>query len=423
MFIPTKNLKGVLSKLKETGFVHIFGSSVINQIAGFLSGIILIRVISKVEYGVYTYTSNIASFFLLLSGLGMVSAVLQICSEKNNETYTLDIYKYGFRTGMFINLLLSMVVFLFSVTVPLPMKGANRLLSLMSIFPLFILFFEFIQVYFRYNKYNKEYSYFSSLNTILVLICSVLGAVLWSTSGLIIFRYIGYAISIMIGALLIKFPILEVIKKSKIEKAFKQDLLQLGLISMANNASAHLIYILDIFILGLIIPDESVIASYKVATMIPNALFFIPNSLMIYLYPYFAQHNADKVWVKGKYLLVTQYFGIFNLLISSILILFAPIIIKIVFGAQYLDAVTPFRILSLGYLISATFRKIVGNLLVTQRKLKFNFWLGLLEGLLNIIGNLLLIPYLGSIGAAVSSLMVVTASSIIGVIYFRKIVF
>lgn len=423
MVIPFKNLKNILSKLKETGFIHIFGSSVINQVAGFLSGIILIRVISKVEYGVYTYTSNIASFFLLLSGLGMTSAVLQICSEKNDEQYALNMYKYGFRTGMLINLLLSVLVFLFSITIPLPMEGANRLLTLMSIFPIFFILFEFIQVYFRYNKYNKEYSYFSSLNTITVLIFSVFGAVIWSTSGLIIFRYIGFAISIIIGAFLIKFPILEVLKKPNVAIASKHDLLKLGLISMANNASAHLIYILDIFILGLIIPNESVIASYKVATIIPNALFFIPGSLMIYLYPYFAQHNADKVWVKEKYLQVLKYFGMFNLMISSILIFFAPLIIKIVFGAQYLDAVIPFRILSLGYLISATFRKIVGNLLVTQRKLKFNFWLGILEGILNIIGNLLLIPYLGSVGAAVSSLMVVTVSSIIGVIYFRKVVF
>ena len=422
MFTLGEKFKDILYKLKETGFVHIFGSSVINQIVGFLSGIILIRVISKAEYGVYTYTSNIASFFLLLSGLGLTSAVLQVCSEKNNETHALNVYKYGFRTGMLINSLLSIFVFFFSITVPLPMEGANRLLSLLSIFPLFFIFFEFIQLYFRYNKYNKEYSYFSTLNTIIVLIFSVFGAVLWSTSGLIVCRYIGYAISIIIGAFFLKYPILKVLKRPNIEKASKHDLRKLGLISMANNASAHLIFILDIFILGLILPDESIIASYKVATIIPNALFFIPNSLMIYLYPYFAQHNTDKAWVKEKYLLVLKYFGIFNLVISSILILFAPIIIKIVFGVQYLDAVIPFRILSLGYLVSATFRKIVGNLLVTQRKLKFNFWLGLLEGMINIIGNLLLIPYLGSIGAAVSSLMVVTVSSLIGAVYFWKVI-
>lgn len=417
------NLNTIINKLKETGFMHIFGSSIINQMVSFLSGIILVRIISKVDYGIYSYTNNIMAFFLLFSGFGIVSGVLQICSEQqNNPNLALKIYKFGFRIGFFVNILLSLIIFVFSVFVELPIRGANELLSIMSILPLFTIFYELIQIYFRYNRFNKKYSYFASTNTIIILIFSIIGAVLWSVRGLIVFRYFGYIVSIIIGVLILRFPFRKIYKRENSTEVNKSDLYKLSFISMANNATGHLIYILDIFIIGLIIPNETIIASYKVATIIPNALVFIPGSLMVYLYPYFAQHNGDKQWVKEKFHLILKYFGLFNLLISTVLIIFAPIIISLIFGEQYLDAVLPFRLLSLGYLISSTFRKVVGNLLVTQRRLKFNFWLGIFEGILNIIFNIILVTSFGSVGAAVSSLIVVTLSSIIGVRYFIKVI-
>jgi O-antigen/teichoic acid export membrane protein len=191
---------------------------------------------------------------------------------------------------------------------------------------------------------------------------------------------------------------------------------------MANNATGHLIYILDIFIIGILISNETVIASYKVATIIPNALIFIPSSLMVYLYPYFAEKNCNKIWVRENYFKIIKYFGVFNIFLSGILIILAPFIIKLLFGTQYLDAVLSFRILTLGYLISATFRKVSGNLLVTQRKLKFNFLLGIFEGIVNLIGNVVLVSLYGSIGAAIASLIVVILSSILSVRYFVKVV-
>jgi O-antigen/teichoic acid export membrane protein len=142
---------------------------------------------------------------------------------------------------------------------------------------------------------------------------------------------------------------------------------------------------------------------------------------MVYAYPYFAEHNNDIKWVKEKYNMILKYFGLFNISISIILILFAPLIIKLVFGSQYLDAVLPFRILSATYFITSTFRKVSGNLLVTQRKLRFNFVLGLVEGVLNIIMNIVFISKLGSVGASLSSLIAVTITSVCSTSYFMKI--
>ena len=50
-----QKVKNIKEHLYNTGFVHVFGSDVINQMFAFISGILLVRIMSKTEYGVYSY--------------------------------------------------------------------------------------------------------------------------------------------------------------------------------------------------------------------------------------------------------------------------------------------------------------------------------------------------------------------------------
>lgn len=407
--------------MKKTGFIHIFGAGTINQVVAFSSGIILVRIIPKTAFGVYSYTSNILQFFILFSGFGIVSAILQLGSENRlNPKLTTTIFNYGFKLGMKINIIISISILLFSLFVPLNLEGSNTLLLYMSFLPLFFLVLELILIYYRFNMYNRVYSWVSVINTVNVLVFSIIGALFFFEKGLVLFRYIAYFITIFIAVFLFKFPIPKIRSRVNIDKNVKKDVWKISFISMANNATSHLIYIVDIFILGLLVPVEGVIASYKVATLIPGALVFIPSTLMIFFYPYFAEKRKDKVWVKKSSWKLIGYFSIFNLALSTFLIMLAPWILNIIFGEQYLDALLPFRLLIASYFVSASFRTISGTLLVTQRKLKFNFFVGIFEGLLNTVMNILLIPALGSIGAALASLFVVTITSVLSLSYFIR---
>ena len=102
--------KDDLRRLTRKGFFHIFGASTINKIIGFASAWIIIRIVTKAEYGVYSYANNIYSFFLLASGLGIASAILQICSEAETEEDKKRFYSYGLRFGIFINILLGILI-------------------------------------------------------------------------------------------------------------------------------------------------------------------------------------------------------------------------------------------------------------------------------------------------------------------------
>ena len=80
----------------------------------------------------------------------------------------------------------------------------------------------------------------------------------------------------------------------------------------------------------------------------------------------------------------------------------------------------PFRILSLGYLIAATFRIPAGNVIASLRKVKVNFYNSIVSGSANVVLDIILIKRYGSNGAAIATVLIFIISSIISNIYLRK---
>lgn len=412
-------MKDKIQLLFRTGFIHIFGFTVINKILNFLSSVIVVRIISKEDFGTYTYANNILSIILLFSGLGLVSGTFQLCSEQSGKISRINnIYAYGSNIAIKFNLLLTAIIIIIALFCPFKVKGSGELLFLMAFQPVFMIIFELQQIYLRSNLENKKYAYSCNINTVLMLVCSVLGSVIGEVKGLIIGIYFAYIISVVIIYIKFKAPIS--LYKGKLKSAYRKLLYKISFISMCNNGLTQLLYLVDIFILGLLIANESIIASYKVATVIPTAMSFVPTAVVTYIYPYFAMHRQDGEWTRKHYKLLIRYISLMNLMITFILVFFSKQIIIIIYGVQYLDALVCFRILAISYFFSGTFRIISGNLLVTQRKLGINLLVGILSGVINIIGNILLIPFLGSIGAAVTTTAVVLVSSIISTWYYTN---
>lgn len=402
--------------LLKTGFFHIFGSSVINKIISFLSSIILVRILTKEEYGAFTYAWNIYSIILLLSGFGIESGVLQVASEKSGEReYTKKIYSFGTRLGIKFNILLGVILIGMALFVPLKIGNAKELLIMLCALPIVQLLYGLATGYLRSQKQNKEFSVLSTINTFFVFIISVICSVFFREKGMIAGYYISFIISILVA--FVKFDVNLFASKRKVSQSEKRAVLSIAFVSMCNNGLSQLLYLLDVFVLGIVDPTETVLASYKVSTMIPSALTFIPLALVTYLYPYFAEHKDDGRWCLNKYKEVVIGLGTFNACISLVLYVFAPLIVTCLFGNQYMDAVPVFRILAINYFISGTFRALSGNLLVTQRKLKFNLVVAILSGVINLFADYFFIKWWGPMGAAFATVLVVLVSSTLSTTY------
>ena len=405
-------------KLFSTGFFHTFGSNVINKILSFASGILLARILTKSEYGVYSYANTLMGFFLLVSGFGMVSGLLQVGSEQKQEEKRQGLYRFACRFGFGFNLLLAALILFVALVIPLPIAGSGKILALMCLYPLATLMRDLKTALLRAQMRNQDFSYANTFSTAAMVLLSCTLALLLRAEGLVLGQYLACILTILF--IRKKCGVGISLGKSGLDGAAKRDLLGVCSISVLNDGLSELMYLLDVFILGLAVPDETVIASYKVATTIPTALVFIPLSVITYVYPFFARNRADKGWLTKNYRRLVLSMGALNLLVGGSLILLAPWLIGLVFGKVYLDSVVPFQILCASYIISGTFRILSGNLLVTQRKLKFNLFVAVLSSATNTVLNVFLIRAWGSIGAALATLITVLLTSILSTTYLIR---
>lgn len=404
-----KKISQAATNLKKTGFFHIFLGNTASNLVSFLSSIVLVRILSKEANGVFSYAWNLFSLLMLASGFGLSSGTLQIASEEyGDEAKARRTYVFALRAGTVANLCIGLVLLLVSLLVKLPIEGSNGLLLLMCLLPLPMFWVELQGVYLRARRKNQAYAQLNFLQAILLFVATMAGALLLYARGLVLGRYLALTLCAAFGWGVLRLPGFrgEALSRSPM----RRDLVRISLISMCNNGLSQLLYLLDVFIIGLMIPQDTVVASYRTATILPTALSFIPSAVVAYIYPYFAERRNDAAWCFSHYKKVLLGMGAANLLISAVLIAAAPFIIRVGFGEAYLDAVPAFRVLSASYFFSGTFRIISGNLLVTQRKLKYNLYIAALSGVLNILGNILFIWLWGPVGAAVTTLLIVLVS-------------
>lgn len=410
-----EEIKDILKK----GLIQIFSANVINKVVQFITIAFLTQIISKEDYGSFTYAQNLMSFVLLFEGAGVTTGILQYCSVSKENKEKMAILKYGVSIGVVVNIILSVAVFVYAIFGRLPIEGSRNSLMMLACVPIFSVVFNAIQVYLRSTFKNTEFSVLTSFNTIVYFLATVGLSYKIGVKGLIIGMYIAYIASIILGAWFIRKDIF-IAKNIKLGTDFnKIKFLRYSIVTVLTNAMSQILYLLDTQLIGVFTKDEAILASYKVATTIPFNLLFIPTSIMVFAYPYFAQNKNDKLWIKKRVSQLTKILLVINLVIGLGGIIFSSLILSI-FGKQYLDARECFNILMLGYIIAGTFRVPYGNILASLGLVKSNFINAVFSGIANIILDVVLIKKYGSIGAAYATLIVFVISSIIHFIFIKK---
>lgn len=405
-------MKKLLDRLKSTGFFHIFSSQVLNKIVAFCSAIFIVRLLSQTDYGVYSAANNTLNIFLLFSGLGTTAAILQYGSESYQDPAKKGAYiRFGVKVGVGFNILLCAAMALWALFGPLGIQASKPFLLMLCLMPMLYYLGDAVAMCLRVDLLNKEYSLYNSLNTVLVFVATMAGALIGGISGVISLRYVAYLAAILITAYLGR-KAFALPKGKSLTKAEKGDFLKIAVISTANNGISQMLYLIDVFLIGMIVKDAEILGSYNAAMQIPNALTFIPLAVMIYVYPYFARHNQDMDWVRRHYKKLLGYSALLNGVISLLLFVCAPLIIRILYGEKYMDSLHVFRILSIGYFFAAVFRIPSGNILVTLKRLRVNLIVSIASGVLNVALDAWFIYLWGSTGAAVATVSIYVFSGL-----------
>ncbi|MFN7094558.1 MAG: oligosaccharide flippase family protein, partial [Burkholderiales bacterium] len=290
-----QRLKTRLTKVIASGFIQVFFANIVSYLVAFCGSIIYVRLMGAHEFGIYTFSYNIISFFLLVNGFGAASGVLQFVSRTENKPLGLAYLKFSMRLGIVFNCFLSLVILIYAFWVDLPIAGSRTALIAMAFFPVGRLYIDVYQAYLRATQQNQLLAKFAISTSLILLLANILGIVYGALIGFIASTYISYGIIILLASLIFKLPNLWRIQSLTIDK---KEFISYSIYATFGNAFAQLVYILDILILGYLVKDAVLVTTYKVATIIPFALNFIPGVISTFFSPYFARHADNLAYIR-----------------------------------------------------------------------------------------------------------------------------
>ncbi|MCR5592151.1 MAG: oligosaccharide flippase family protein [Saccharofermentans sp.] len=404
-------INNLIYKLKQ-GILQVFTANVLNKLIVMISNMVITRVLTKPEYGTWGAVLNVYSYASLITGLGLVSGALQFGAENRGNDKEYSFFKYCASVGLIINGIISIVFILSTYIREYSIPEAVPYIRFFIPIILFEYIVEILLSMMRCDNKMSQYAKALNINTVLIALLTCLGA-FWGVGGVVLGKYIAALIS-TIYIMVINRNELNIIKIAQsISTVDKKELWHYSLFTGLSSCLNRVLYLLDVSMIAELMTDAVEIANYKVATMIPNSLSFIPSSVIIVILPNIIANNKNYLWLKKNIKKTYTTLFLFNVCLGFFLVILAPFIITIISGKQYMDSVSPFRILVIGYVVAGTFRYFSTNLLAAFRRVIFNLIISVATGLADIILNYYWIKSYGIIGAAYATFSVEILASII----------
>lgn len=178
----------------------------------------------------------------------------------------------------------------------------------------------------------------------------------------------------------------------------------------------------DIILIGIFLSAEDV-GFYSAAVGFSKFLWLIPNAINTITYP-----ATSEYWNNGNLHILNKMINKsmrYTACIISLLALgvgfFAEPIISILFGANFIDAAQPLRILVIGVAIFGIFKSI-GSTLAGIGRPDLSVKANATGAAANVILNICLIPIFGIMGAAIATTISLIVVSVISMYFVHKVV-
>lgn len=160
-------------------------------------------------------------------------------------------------------------------------------------------------------------------------------------------------------------------------------------------------YKADIFLVNLIIGPAAA-GSYVVAVQLSERLWLLSQAMSTVLLPRLSELSNDEDKRKVLTSLIVRWVLLVTLVGSICVAIIAFPVIKLVFGVAFMDAFAPLLLLLPGVVFMAGSR-ILANDIAARGRPELNMYASCVVVVINIVGNLALIPEYGIAGAAIAT--------------------
>jgi O-antigen/teichoic acid export membrane protein len=422
-FVISKSLQKVA---KSSSIVFI--GSMLSLIPLFLARIIITRVWTKSDYGLYSLAIAILSISMVVSTLGLIQGVSRnIAYARGKKEYSKisNLISASIWFSLITSIFISSVLFLFSEQISLKIFHEPALITPLKIFALAVPFTALINIYvsiFRGFDQIKPYVYFQQI--LLRVLFPIFFLVVVILNLPFVYIFIAHTTSIFITLIVL---IIYSVRKAHtfaffslkfIRSTVSKDLLIFSLPLLLSAILSSLLHITDTLMLGSL-KNTAQVGLYNAA--LPSAHFIsfpLAALLMIYIPVFTGLYAKNKHGeIRRNYMILTKWLCSATLPLFAVLFLYPEQSLTFLFGSTYASSADALRILSLGFMLNNLVGP-CGASLVGIGKSRFVMYASLSMVILNFTLNATLIPYFAIIGAAVATM---TSSISINIIQSLKL--
>lgn len=393
------NIKNVLKNRTVKNAGWIIGGGVANKLLAFIVGIFSARFLGPSNMGLINYAAAYLSFFSALCNLGISSVIIKDFVDHPEEEGKSLGTALGLRA---ISSLLSGLMIIGVVSIvdrDEPLTIAVVALSCIGLV---------FQVFDAFNQWFQ-----SKLKSKYVAVATVIAYIAVSAYKIVLL-VLGksvewFALATSVDYIVIAAFLLIAYKKNngpKLSFSFKKakQLLALSSSFIISGLMVSIYASTDKLMLKQML-DEATVGHYGLAVSISTVWVFLLQAVIDSVYPSiieaYGRDRQDFDRKNRRLYAIVIYAALF---ISLMICIFAKPFVGILYGEEYLPAVTPLRIVV--WYTAFSYLGVARNAwIVSENKQKYLKYLYISAAVINVVLNFVLIPWLGASGAALASLI------------------
>lgn len=405
--------EGFKRYFKNTGW--LFFGRISGMAISFYSSVYLVRYLGPEHNGALSYSISFVALFGFLASLGIDSILYRDLVDRPHDRDKL----LGTALGLKI---IGSLLTITAVLVSLPfMHNDAHINKIISIIAASLIFqsFNVFQYFFQANLLSKNITIVYLVVTASLTMMKL--SAIWLHASLLLIALVFFLEPILyLGGHLFAYRRLGLkIGDWRFDRALARSMAIVSSPLILSSAFASIAGRIDQVMIKQLMDIRSV-GLYDAAVRIAEIWYFVPSIIISSVFP--AIVNAKKVGekvYKNRLIKLTLYVFLGSVAVAFPIYLFAPLIIKLLYGDAYAQAVAVLRIYVWAG-IGVGMGAIVNNYLIIEKRTVSVFFVNFFSMLMNILLNLYLIPRFGISGAALATLVSYVAVPVIAIVINNK---
>lgn len=375
------------------------------------------RILGSTEFGKYNFSNSIVSYFALLAAFGMANFAVREGARIREDRQKFSAFASELFTFNIITTVVSIVLLIIATLSSSKLSSYTVLIFIQSVSILLTTIgLDWV------NTVYEDYLYITIRYIVLQIIALILIFLLVKSSS----DTVIYCLILLLGSYggnLVNLVYIRRYVDIKLNWKIQYKKILLPLTILFINSLAVTVYVnSDITILGLFASDHNV-GIYSFSTKVYNILKHLINAAIVVTIPRLtAIYGRNKEDYKNQLSEIFNILIIFLIPISVGMVMMSDSIILLIGGEEYLTGESSLRLLSISLIFALLSSVYVNGMLIISRQEKLTLLGTILSAVINVVGNFLLIPKIGMVAAALTTVLAEGINFIIQCYFSKKYV-